>query len=341
MFEVIHKEPKEKREFKTIDIVRRLKVITADRIRLVGHPVAKPATIFNPSLAINGDQVRLYARIILGYYTYSSAVAQITLPLSDIYSNSNKFYEAEIKVYPDCKYDYWGVEDPRVYELEGELLMTYCGRTVNYFNPIIKHERTLPVTAAYKSGKWKKILVFRMPEKLKEYVISDKNAFLVKEDNELLLFHRLHLTDGKFYLTISKVSNNINTDQLEEIRVQDTLTAFEPADFEQKVGWATPPIKIDNENLILLHGVDRDTQSYRVFAVLTHDSKVAAITPNYIMAPKEIYEIYGDRPHVVFPCGAAKIDDTILISYGATDSVIGIGEIDISEIMSILDKNRL
>jgi predicted GH43/DUF377 family glycosyl hydrolase len=59
------------------------------------------------------------------------------------------------------------------------------------------------------------------------------------------------------------------------------------------------------------------------------------------MKPKEIYETYGDRPFVVFPCGAQMIDDSILISYGAADFAMGIGEIEITELMSILDSNRV
>lgn len=341
MFDVLHKEVKEKREFRTVDIVKRRLVITSEKVRLKVHPAAKPATIFNPSITIEDEKATLYARIILGYYTYSSAVAQISLSLSDIYSPSIKTYEAEIKVYPDCRYDYWGVEDPRVYKMDGKLLMTYCGRTVNYFNPAVRNERTLPVTAILDEGKWRKVWVFRIPEKLTSYVITDKNAFLMRR-KKLLLFHRLHLTDEKFYLTVSKVPDDIDTREMKEIQVYDTSTVFEPAEFEQKIGWATPPIRVGKENLVLLHGVDREMQCYRVFAVLIDDSgRVRAVTPHYIMEPKEIYEIYGDRPHVVFPCGAQKIDDKILISYGATDSVVGIGEMDLSEVMSILDKNRL
>lgn len=44
------------------------------------------------------------------------------------------------------------------------------------------------------------------------------------------------------------------------------------------------------------------------------------------MEPKEIYEIYGDRPYVVFPCGAGIVKDKIYLTYGGADSVIGIAE---------------
>ena len=81
---------------------------------------------------------------------------------------------------------------------------------------------------------------------------------------------------------------------------------------------------------------------YKAFAVLMNSNgKITAVTPHYIMEPQEIYEKYGDRPHVVFPTGIARLDDEIIIAYGAADSFIGIGKIDFSEIMSILDSNRV
>ncbi|RLI91946.1 MAG: glycosidase [Candidatus Altiarchaeales archaeon] len=343
MFKIVNKNVNGRRELKTVDIVKRLITITANEVELRNHPINKPTTIFNPSLTVDPkkDEVRIYARIVLGYFTYASAVAEFSLPLSDLYSCDSRSYIAEITVYPDTRYDYWGVEDPRVYEIDNKLLMTYCGRTVNYFNPTIRMERTLPVTAVFKNGKWRKICVFRTPPELRSFVISDKDAFIVKM-KELMLFHRLHLMDERFYLTISKIPESIDSRKLKEISVSNPIIALEPAKFELKTGWSTPPIKIGKEFLMLIHSVDKETQCYRVFAILINEEcRITAITPYYIMEPKESYEIYGDRPYTVFPCGSQLVDDKILLSYGAADSVVGIGEIEVSELMNILDKNRI
>lgn len=336
------------REFKTVDIVKRIGVITANRVSLENYPVNNPVTIFNPSIQVEEDIVKLYARIVLGYFTYASSVAYMEIPLSNLneeYINKNN-YSAEIIVYPSIRYDFWGVEDPRVYRIDDKLLMTYSGRTVNYFNPAIRTERTLLVTASFEGEKWKKFWVFRLPEGLRGFIISDKDGFIVKVKNKFFIFHRPHLTDEKYYLTISKLPNNLlqkTTDRLEEVLVNETVVAMEPADFESKLGWATPPIPVGKEYLILLHGVCKEIECYRVLAVLVscEDLKVTAVTPHYIMEPKMTYEIYGDRPYTVFPCGIQRIDDKLIVSYGAADSAIGIGEIDLSELLSILDKNRL
>lgn len=56
------------------------------------------------------------------------------------------------------------------------------------------------------------------------------------------------------------------------------------------------------------------------------------------MEPRELYEVYGDRPLVVFPCGLIRIDDKAIVIYGAADFVIGFGELDINEVLGILEK---
>ena len=332
------------RELKTRDIVKRMGVITAKRVKLVKYPIDTPVTIFNPSILIEESSVMVYGRIVLGYFTYASAIAEFSFSVEDLYTGkfSSLGYTAEITVLPDNKFDLWGVEDPRVYKIEERKLMTYCGRTVNYFNPAIRIERTLPITAIY-DGKWKKLCVFKLPLELREHLISDKDAFLVEIENNLKLFHRPHLTDEKFYLVISDLPENpLDLKEFKEICVENPKLVLDNAKFEEKIGWGTPPVKMEKEYLLLLHGVERETKCYRVFAMLMNKkAQVTAVSPYYIMEPRENYEIYGDRPFTVFPCGAQVIDNDLIVSYGAADSAIGIGKIDITELMSILDSSRV
>ncbi len=345
MFEFkFNKEVNNQRENRTKDIVKRLGVITARRVYLKKYPIENPITIFNPAMLIKEDTLILFGRIILGYFTYASAVAEFKVPMGDIYNDvESERYIAEIKVLPDNKFDFWGVEDPRVYEIDGKTLMTYCGRTVNYFNPSIRVERTLPVTAIEEEGKWRKIFVFRLQEQFRGFLVSDKDAFLAKIGKKIKLFHRPHMKDERFYLVTSDVPQDLlGYKKFSEINVNNTNVVLEPSKFEEKIGWGTPPIEIGKEYLFILHGVCAETKCYRIFALLMNrETEVTAITPYYIMEPKENYEIYGDRPYAIFPCGAQLLGDKLLISYGAADSAIGIGEIKLDELMSILDSNRV
>ena len=335
------------------DIAERIGYIAPSHIHINNYPKDTPIAAFNPAMCLDQDYLKIFARIIIGYYMYVSAVALIDVPLSDVEARriTNSHYSAELVVYPTNKYDFWGVEDPRVNRIDDILTMVYTGRSVNYFNPAIRQERTLPVVAVSKprNGRtWIKKGVFVLSPHLRSHVISDKDAFLVKtDDGKLWLFHRPHTDDERFHLVISRVSSEFLTSpSFSEITVTDTRIVLEPAPFEEKLGWAAPPIKIDSHRyLALIHAVVKESLVYNVFAALLRydESKgffVESVTPYYIMGPKTIYEIYGDRPLVVFPCGVAEVDGDIIVSYGAADYVIGLAKIDKQQLLSILEEGR-
>jgi len=345
------------REFSTYDIVRRLGVISPTRVHLKNHPIDQPVTVFNAALAVKDSMVHVYARIILGYYMYVSGIAKITFPIEDLLSGLVNFshYTAELILYPTMKYDIWGVEDPRVSEVDNKLYMVYVGRTINYFNPAIRRERTAPVLA-YEATRdnWVKTHVFIQPKENREHVISDKDAFIYKVDGKPFLFHRLHMDDEQTYLVISEIPEEVISERkhvagrVVEVVERKTTVILDPAPFELKLGWAGPPVKVGkSEYLFLIHGVDKEMEGYRVFAALMEYSRnegfiVKAVTPYYIMEPRQTYEVFGDRPNVVFPCGSWLIDkDIMLITYGAADYLIGFGTLSVSETLSLLDKGRI
>jgi len=348
------KEAEEKRVFKTTDIVKRVGVITNNRVILKDFPVKNPIAVFNPAIMIKDNIAHVYARIILGYYMYISSIAEIQVPIEDIFNgdvNVNS-YTSSIVIYPSTRYDIWGTEDPRVYKIDDQVFMTYTGRTVNYFNTLINVEKTLPITAIYRRKGWEKVHAYMMREELRLRIISDKDAFLVNTNRRFYLFHRPHIDEG-YRLLISEIDRrelehdlSSKLTGLRRIRVGSSIEALRPANFEQRLGWATPPIYIKpNEIIAFVHSSDREVQAYRLFAMeieFREDNVVIkAITPTYIMEPRKTYEIIGDRTYTIFPCGIWKVDDKYLISYGAGDFMVGLGELDITELMALLDKGRI
>lgn len=334
------REVKIYRRNKTVDMVKRLGVLTANSVKLRRYPIERPVSIFNPSILIENGNLHVYGRMVLGYFTYASVISKLVVPLEDM-ENMKGHYLAEIELYPDNKFDLWGVEDPRIYVMNGRKFITYCGRTVNYFNQSVWKERTLPITAVYEEGKWRKTCVFRMPHELRGFVISDKDAFLVETKDGVKLFHRLHMKDDNYYLVVSDVAPDaLEASNFKEVEVGNTYLIMEPADFEEKLGWGTPPVKVGKEYLLLLHAVDKEMKSYKVFAILMNEElELIAVTPYYIMEPREIYEVYGDRPHTIFPCGAQIFGNKLLISYGAGDIAMAFGEINLDNLISLLYSN--
>jgi predicted GH43/DUF377 family glycosyl hydrolase len=56
-------------------------------VHLKKYPIDNPITIFNASMIIDEDEIIVYGRIVLGYFTYSSAVVEFRVPVKDIYNN--------------------------------------------------------------------------------------------------------------------------------------------------------------------------------------------------------------------------------------------------------------
>ncbi len=350
------------RQCETRDLFHRLGVLTPHRIHLKNHPLANPLTAFNAALDLGDepDTVVLYPRIVIGYFKYASAIAEVEFPLEDIYTGSISIshYPAEIIVYPSTPIDIWGAEDPRVTRIDGVRHMVYVGRTINYFEAHVRRERTVPALAVEDGRhRWLKVGYFTLPDRLRPHLISDKDAFIVRASNgDLLLFHRPHMDDENFYLTISVVPRREYEEALEQARsggeprpipVRNTRTILPSAGFEEKLGWAAPPIEVSRDTyLALVHAVDVRLKRYRVFATLIRYDRDAgprpiAVTPRYIMEPRAMYEVYGDRPFTVFPCGAVRHGDRIIISYGAADSVVAFAEARIDDILAELDNTRI
>ncbi len=336
------------RVYECRDIVRRIGVLSPTRVHIRNYPASNPVALFNPAALRKGEYVELYARIIAGYYMYVSAILRIDIPLLDILNGyiNRAHYTGEIVIYPSSRYDIWGAEDPRVTLIDGLRVMVYSGRTSNYFDPLARYGRVLPILAVSdETGrKWRKMGVFILPDEVREKVIADKDAFLVRyEDGSFLLFHRPHLegNDG-YHLVVSRIKEDTSIlfRNFSEIEVHDTAEALAPASFEIGLGWGTPPVEVEpGKHVVLVHAIDRETQAYRAFALLLRfrgsQVYIEGLTPFYIFEPREIYEIYGDRPMVVFPSGMVKVDDELIVVYGAGDYVIGFGSIEISELMAL------
>ncbi len=109
-----------------------------------------------------------------------------------------------------------------------------------------------------------------------------------------------------------------------------------------KIGLATPPIETPRGWLVLYHGVRRTASGclYRVGAALFDleaPERCLARGASWIFGPEELYEIEGDVPRVVFPCGLTCADgETLSLYYGAADTCIGLARGSVSEILAWL-----
>ncbi len=332
------------RRNRTKDIVARKGVISPDNVVIQNHPIKRPAAIFNASAVLLGETLHVYARVVLGYYRYVSAIVHLEIPFHDVLTGavSKNRYPAELVITPKDKHDFWGAEDPRVSVADNKMYMVYTGRPLEYFEGGHATGVTRAIVSAStpeKPSKWKRVGVVELPEPLNERVRGMKDAFVAEINNQLFLFHRVRLSSGEYHNLVGVIRKPLKDRQV-ITEPEKTFEVIAAAPFESKIGWGTPLVEVGSRTYVtILHGVDRETEVYRAFAALIEVSSeygmpvVSAVTENYIMEPREVYEVYGDRPLVVFPCGLVRIDDELILIYGAADQVIGFGTIGLDHVM--------
>ena len=97
---------------------------------------------------------------------------------------------------------------------------------------------------------------------------------------------------------------------------------------DAKIGIAGPPLEIRDGWLLIYHGVEARTWTYRLgFVILDRENptKVIYRCEEPILEPEEEYEKVGESPNVVFSCGGfINNNSELVLYYGAADKVIGV-----------------
>ncbi len=114
-----------------------------------------------------------------------------------------------------------------------------------------------------------------------------------------------------------------------------------------RIGIAAPPVPTEAGWLLLYHGV-RHTGAgpiYRLgLALLDRDDPrvVLARSPGWAFGPAAMYELLGDVPNVVFPCGAV-VDATgrLLLYYGAADRSVAVATASLADLVAAVQQSTL
>ena len=127
-----------------------------------------------------------------------------------------------------------------------------------------------------------------------------------------------------------------------------------PAEFKEsawqcmKIGAGPVPIETSEGWLLIYHGVLHSCNGY-VYAFgsalldLAQPWKVLARSGQYLISPREIYELAGDVPNVTFPCASLHDPETgrIAIYYGCADTVTGLAFGYIPEIIEFTKRTNI
>ena len=234
-------------------------------------------------------------------------------------------FMAEPEKYPD---ELWGIEDPRI---------TYVPELEQYAVVYTAYASggpgvALALTKDFRS--FERMGVIMQPE--------DKDAALLPRriNGQWALIHR---PGGPIsaHIWISYSSDLRNWGGHKKI-LEARLGGWWDAN---KIGLSPPLIETTEGWLMIYHGVKHNASGliYRLgLALFNLDNPEQCLKrgDEWVFAPEEPFEQFGDVDKVVFPCGytLAADGDTLRIYYGAADTSIGMATASIKSMLAWLHK---
>ncbi|HRY51941.1 MAG TPA: glycoside hydrolase family 130 protein [Candidatus Paceibacterota bacterium] len=220
--------------------------------------------------------------------------------------------------------------DPRVVEIEGRYLVTWCN---NYHGYTIGMGHTEDFEKFYQMEN--SFLPFNrngvlFPRKIKgDYVMLSRPS-----DTGHTPFGDIFVSHSPDLVHWGR-HRHVMAPRKDRANWQSTKIGAGPVPIETTEGW-----------LLFYHGVLTSCNGfvYHMGAALLdleQPWKVRYRTGPYLLNPRMLYECVGDVPNVVFPCAALSDPPTgrIAIYYGAADTVTGLALAQVDELIEFIKNN--
>jgi len=315
----------------TKDIFNRLTYIGPEDIKVINWIRKTPVSVFNPGAVLMNKRILIFPRIIFGYYYYSSCIGVMELNIDEVIEgNIGKPVPTKIVIYPTEPWEMaLGCEDARVSIYDDTFYVLYTGVA---HRPERLWRRPLAGVSGYIGLQALALMDLN-------YNVKSKQFFKIKR------YDKIHIPDSwrdTAFVRINSKSSLILTRptvndvsicwrailDMNELAIE--VDSLEPnlchEEWEIKIGWSTNVVKLSsNEYLVGWHGVSNIDGFYREgLAIVDDQGELLAITPHYILSPKGLDEVYGDRPGVIFGNGLIAYKDILLWIGGISDHAIGI-----------------
>lgn len=307
-------------------------------VRFEGNPILTPTiewnwqakAVFNPSaIYAHGEVYLIYrAQSLDGESVFGLAISRDGLHIDINFDYPIYVPRAPFEKKPHREGNS-GCEDPRIAEMDDRFYMLYTA--YDGVHPPRVAQTSISVEDFIRR-QWN----WREPILISQENVDDKDACVVKgKDGKYNVFHRIN---GEIWIDVS-----YKMDFSEKKPLAGKIIAKARRDKwdNVKIGIAAPPIETDRGWLLLYHGVSEPGFMYKVGAMLldlADPSQVIARTDEPVFEPKMPYEIEGQVPNVVFPCGAVVIDGMIYMYYGGADTVVGVATMPLNVLLDLLKK---
>jgi predicted GH43/DUF377 family glycosyl hydrolase len=274
-------------------------------------------------------------------------------------------------LFPQSEYEFQGLEDPRIVEIEGTYYLSYTAfdginalgalatstdlvhwQKLGIIVPQITYEEFKHFTESEGSIHEKYI---RFNDYQKSHEKQDRKIFLW--DKNLILFPRK--IDNKFCF-LHRIKPDIQIvvaiEKLEDLTISfwqnyfshfDEYIVLSPKYHHEVsyIGSGCPPIETADGWLLIYHGVHDTVKGYVYSACaalldLKNPQKEIARLPYPLFFPEKEWELKGEVNNVCFPTGAILEDDVLYIYYGAADERIAVASVSLNELLTELALNK-
>jgi predicted GH43/DUF377 family glycosyl hydrolase len=225
-------------------------------------------------------------------------------------------------LWPEDKYETFGIEDPRVVEIDGEYLITYSA--------ISRHGVTSNLIT---TRDWQHF--------------ARKGVLFVPDNKDICIFPE---KIGGRYACLHRPSQSMLgkpdiwmafSDDLIHWGGHECIMQTRPGKWDSaRIGCGPSPIKTPHGWLNLYHG--SDNQNYYMGAAL-HDledpRKIIARSSRPYLSPEMDYEKVGFYDNVVFSNGIVRRGDEILMYYGAADACTAGCRLSVDDLLKDLQED--
>jgi predicted GH43/DUF377 family glycosyl hydrolase len=283
-------------------------------------------SVFNPAVTTFENETLLLCRV-----EHRTGLSSLVVARS-VNGLDNWIIEPERCVEPllDNHDEEWGIEDPRITRCGEDFRIVYTGFSRS--GPLV----CLATTRDFR--RFERIGVLSSPE--------DKDAalFPVRFNDHWALLHRPvprnETMGAHIWISTSPDLQHWGNPQL-------LLAARRGGWWDSnKIGLGPPPLLTAQGWLLLYHGVRVTVAGslYRLgLALLDRDDPrvVLGRSNEWVFGPSAPYEVRGDVPGVVFPCGWVLLDDgdTVRMYYGAADTCVAVAEASLIELLDHLERH--
>ena len=301
--------------------------------------------VFNCAILHYENKFHMLYRAIGEYERYISRIGYASSTDGYSFARSN-----HIALEPTQGYEKYGIEDPRIVEIDNQVYITYVilsayvtdGAVVEASTALatttdfLKYTRLRVITSKGSNNKDVVLFPEKMSQQQSSVLSSSTSSNNADGAGKYFFLHRPSSWIGSTY-GVDKPSIWLGEGNALTNFEKHTLLLKPEEDWEElKVGAGPPPIKTRAGWLVIYHGVSRE-KVYSAGAALLdlHDpSKIMGRTKTPILEPKEPYEKLGDVNNVVFPTGACIVDnDKLFVYYGAADKVCCLATADLNYLL--------